>query len=318
MFTRRWAAVTTFILFLVLAGGTLVTKTGSGDGCGDSWPLCYGKWLPPLNIHSIIEYSHRLVSTTSGIFVLVLAFVAWRQFGHRRDMRVLLSAAVFFLILQGGLGAWAVMAPQSPLVMALHFGVSLLAFAAVLLPYILMRQLASGTTHRKAPVVPQIRYALWFSLVYIYGVIYTGAYVTHSNAQLACLDWPLCNGALFPPLAGAVGIQFFHRLAAGASVLVLGYAWWLIRRHAANRIDLERGAAIAMLTLLLQILSGGLVVLAKLNLAATMLHSLIVIVHFGALSYLVLQATPEPEEAPSEARARAGEALAGTPNPQQS
>ena len=43
--------------------GALVTKTGSEDGCGASWPLCHGALLPQnLPIATIIELSHRAVS----------------------------------------------------------------------------------------------------------------------------------------------------------------------------------------------------------------------------------------------------------------
>ena len=39
--------------------GGIVRITDSGLGCPD-WPLCHGKLLPPLELHTLIEYSHRL------------------------------------------------------------------------------------------------------------------------------------------------------------------------------------------------------------------------------------------------------------------
>ena len=51
---------------LCTMGGALVTKTGSEDGCGSSWPLCNGALLPEnLPIQTIIELSHRAVSAIS-------------------------------------------------------------------------------------------------------------------------------------------------------------------------------------------------------------------------------------------------------------
>src|SRR5579859_2679993 len=43
---RRLANVTAVGMFLVYAMGTLVTSTGSGHGCGNSWPLCNGRFVP--------------------------------------------------------------------------------------------------------------------------------------------------------------------------------------------------------------------------------------------------------------------------------
>lgn len=44
------SVITTIGMLPLLLGGALVTKTGSADGCGDSWPLCEGEFLPA-NLH---------------------------------------------------------------------------------------------------------------------------------------------------------------------------------------------------------------------------------------------------------------------------
>lgn len=41
----KWLSLfTTILMLFVQIGGALVTKTGSADGCGSSWPLCHGKF----------------------------------------------------------------------------------------------------------------------------------------------------------------------------------------------------------------------------------------------------------------------------------
>ena len=281
-------------MFLVLLMGALVTKSGSAEGCGASWPTCDGRFLPAANIHSVIEYSHRLVSGLTGIAVLAMAIGVWRKYPGRRDLRYLMWTALAFIVIQSLLGAAAVLWPQPKTVLALHFGISLTAFAAVLLPMIIMFQIERGATYRGDPVSSRLRTWIWISIVYVYAVVYSGAYVRHTNSHLACLDWPLCGGALIPDLSGAVGIQFFHRLAAGVAFLLLVGLAVLARKERERRPDLYRGAFVAAALVTAQVLSGAWVILSHLTLASMMVHSAIITSLFGALSYLCLQVTREP------------------------
>ena len=46
---RRAAYVTLFVALVHIIFGAIVRITGSGMGCGDHWPKCYGRWFPPLD-----------------------------------------------------------------------------------------------------------------------------------------------------------------------------------------------------------------------------------------------------------------------------
>ncbi|MDF2856657.1 MAG: ctaA, partial [Neobacillus sp.] len=131
----KWLAVATTIgMILVLLGGALVTKTESGMGCGRSWPLCNGQFLPTdITLELVIELAHRLVSGGVGILVLILSIWTWKSIGHIRETKFLSFLSVFFIALQGLIGAAAVKWGQSDFVLALHFGISLISFAAVFL-----------------------------------------------------------------------------------------------------------------------------------------------------------------------------------------
>lgn len=79
---------------LVILAGALVRATGSGAGCGASWPSCKGELLPKLEGATAIEFAHRAVSGIALILVFVLAVLVWRQVPKGRPARLgaLLSA----------------------------------------------------------------------------------------------------------------------------------------------------------------------------------------------------------------------------------
>ncbi|MGN6031201.1 MAG: COX15/CtaA family protein, partial [Thermomicrobiales bacterium] len=64
--TKRLAIATAIGMFLVLMMGAGVTATGSGNGCGNDWPLCHGRLIPQDYLQSFIEYSHRFVTGIEG------------------------------------------------------------------------------------------------------------------------------------------------------------------------------------------------------------------------------------------------------------
>src|SRR5699024_2627045 len=121
-------------MIFILLGGALVTKTDSGAGCGKSWPLGNGSIIPSgMTPELVTEWSHRVVSLFVCITVVLLAVFAWKRIGHIREVKFLSVLSVVFLLLQGLVGAAAVVWGQSDFVLALHFGISLISFAAVLL-----------------------------------------------------------------------------------------------------------------------------------------------------------------------------------------
>ena len=96
-----------FTLVVVLWGG-LVSATGAGDGCGDSWPLCVELLAESgtvSRLDTVIELTHRL---TSGLALLaVVTMVVWARRiypdGHRA--RFWASAGLAFIVIESLIGA---------------------------------------------------------------------------------------------------------------------------------------------------------------------------------------------------------------------
>src|ERR1700704_6213821 len=110
----RWLALaTTSGMFLVLVMGAAVTNTGSAEGCGRSWPLCNGQFVPEFTVSTAIEYSHRAVTGLEGVLVVALTAAMLAMWRADRQVVVLALLMLVTLLLQAGLGAGAVLVPQS-------------------------------------------------------------------------------------------------------------------------------------------------------------------------------------------------------------
>lgn len=75
----RFAWFTLVFNLVVILMGALVRSTGSGAGCGRSWPSCQGEVLPELEGATAIEFAHRAASGVALLLVIALAVVVWRR-----------------------------------------------------------------------------------------------------------------------------------------------------------------------------------------------------------------------------------------------
>lgn len=294
----KWLAIfATVIMMLVMIAGSLVTKTDSGLGCGNDWPLCNGKWVPEYTLQSMIEYMHRFVTGLAGMVVVAFSIWAWRRYKGNKEVRALAIIGLFFIVLESLVGASAVIWPQSSPVLALHFGFSLLAYSGVFLltVFVLMRERMKRFLQVKLAAAH--RNLIWFTTIFAYGVVYLGAYVRHTGSSMGCSDWPLCQGRLIPELAGQVGIQFAHRIAAATLFfLLLAVMVIAIRHYKETRRDIYLASILSFVLVVVQVFSGGYVVLSKLNLFATIFHSFVITCLFGVMCYLCLQSLKGPNQ----------------------
>src|SRR5678810_1043185 len=77
---RRLSITALVVACLHLVFGAIVRISGSGMGCGDNWPKCYGYWFPPLSRPDlIVEVSHRYLASILTLTVLSMAVVAYRN-----------------------------------------------------------------------------------------------------------------------------------------------------------------------------------------------------------------------------------------------
>lgn len=289
----KWLTAATSVgMFLVLIAGALVTKTESGRGCGDDWPLCEGKFIPAYTIESMIEYSHRAVTGIVGLLVLFAFIAVYKTYGKRSEAYRYAMGIVFFTVLQAILGAMAVKWEQSSAVMALHFGFSMLAFTFTLL---LMLLVWRGSEDKPAAgiVGAGFRKLVWVITVYSYMVVYIGAFVRHTDSAGGCSGWPLCNNELVPELYGATGIAFAHRVAALLLFILIGWMMgWSWKAHD-RRSEIYKLSLASFILVLLQVFSGALVAATighdNVYVFVSLLHTAIISGLFAVLGYLSIR-----------------------------
>jgi cytochrome c oxidase assembly protein subunit 15 len=247
----RFAWVTLAFFILVVLWGAVVRASGSGGGCGASWPLCNGDFFPHHpRLATVIEFVHR---STSGICtVLDLALVLWTFYvtprRHPARAAVIWSAA--FLVLEAGFGAVLVLrhyvednVSTGRIVMqSIHFTNTLLLMGSLALVAWLLRIPAEGRVIVQAP-----RWAAWLAIL---STIMVGA--TGALAALADTLFPSPNlsAALASDFAASspllVRMRWMHPAAA---VIAFVFVLLLVRTR-------TRLASLVLGLLLLQLVLG--------------------------------------------------------------
>lgn len=103
---QNWALALLIATVVVILWGAFVRVTGSGAGCADHWPLCNGELVPRSpKLETLIELTHRVTSSLSGLLAIVVFFAARRAFPAGSSVRKAASAGLALMLLEGAIGA---------------------------------------------------------------------------------------------------------------------------------------------------------------------------------------------------------------------
>jgi len=263
---RVLSVVTAVVTYALVVLGGVVRVSGSGLGCPD-WPLCHGRLLPPLNLHAIIEYSHRTTaSLTSALVVLtaLVALIAWRK---RHDIVIPATVALGLLIVQVVLGAITVRLELPPMIVLAHLATAMALLGAVCVTAVAAVMAApSGAVDRPAMRRTLIAAAGTFLL------IISGSLVVGSGASGSCDAWPLCGGGLNLAFDGLPAIQLLHRgIAAVIGLLIVFSLVSVLARHR-RQPAVRATVALTFAALAFQVAVGAAVVTLHLPAALRGLH----------------------------------------------
>lgn len=310
---RRWralAAAATVATFALVVLGGVVRITGSGMGCGDDWPLCNGRLVPPMSLPTLLEYGHRLVAAATSVLVAGLAGIAWWP-GRPESwttLRRVSAAALGLLVIQVLLGAVTVWLELPAASVILHLGTAMLLLA------VLLAAALHGFTGR-APRRPVDAAGRWTRIAMAGGfiVVLAGALVANLDALAACRGFPLCGGEWWPSGRPLAQLHWIHRLLAYGLAGGVLFLPALVRRHRPGDRPL-RGLAVASVALVaLQVLVGALMVTGSPSLGVRAAHMGVGAGVFAVLVGLAWFARRDPAAAsPGSSRRDPAEAASGS------
>jgi cytochrome c oxidase assembly protein subunit 15 len=270
-------AVAVSTAVLIFAGG-LVTSTGSGLSVPD-WPNSYGWFMFTFPLENMVggifyEHGHRLIASTVGFLILVMAVVLWRV-ETRTWVRRLGYIALAAVIIQGMLGGITVLWYLPDPISIAHASLAQIVFcltttiAVATAPGWQRSYSAAGgvpddATLRKVAVATT-------ALAYLQIVI--GATMRHTDAGLAIPDFPWAFGRLVPPQwSPQIATHFAHRVGAViVTAMVLATAGHVLYHHRRRHV-LARPAVALIGLVALQITLGALTVLSRKHYIINSLH----------------------------------------------
>src|SRR5438876_5456149 len=263
---RALSVATAVATYALVVLGGVVRVSGSGLGCPD-WPLCHGRVLPPLDLHAIIEYSHRTTASLTSVLVVATAVVAWAAWRNRRDLVIPATFAVGLLAIQVVLGAITVRLELPPMIVLAHLATAMALLGAVCVTAIAaLMPTAAGAVDTQSVARAQGAAAGTYLL------ILSGSLVVGSGASGACDAWPLCGGGFRFAFEGLPAIQLLHRgVAAVIGLLIVFSLVSVLARHR-RQPAVRATVALTLAALAFQVAVGAAVVTLRLPAALRGLH----------------------------------------------
>jgi len=222
MTIRRLGYLALVIGFAQVVFGAIVRITGSGMGCGDHWPDCYGSFTPAHSGPSLlVEISHRYGAGALTLAIIALVVAAWLKRnepgvnGPGGMLRPSLLA-ILLVIVAAIFGAVTVKMALNPLVVVTHLVIAMSLLAVLVIVVVRAGGFGAGTvparyerTMRSAAAAAGLTF-----LILVFGALTANT----SGAAVACLGFPWCRAIT---MGGApLYIHVTHRILA---FLLLGH-----------------------------------------------------------------------------------------------
>jgi cytochrome c oxidase assembly protein subunit 15 len=217
----------TGLTFLLVVLGGVVCVTDASGGCPD-WPTCYGRFVPPLRIDSVLEYAHRLLAAVTSLAVFASALLGWRRPRAGRWVTRPPQLAVLFLIVVSVLGALTVLRGLSPIAAALDLGSALFLLALMVVAVVAVSRRRHTSLTGKLIFRGTFAWLALGTLLLVFLTLIAGVFAAPANPLFRCLGWP-SYGDVRLGLDAGIGAHLARWLGAclaGVSILAVALQAW--------------------------------------------------------------------------------------------
>jgi heme A synthase len=219
---RRLGVLALVIGFAQVVFGAIVRITGSGMGCGDHWPDCYGSFAPAHNGPTLlVEISHRYGAAALSLAIVALVVVALlkrNEPGVSGSGGVLRPSllAMLLVVVAALFGAVTVKLALSPMVVVTHLTIAMMLLAVLVVVVVRAGGFGAGSfparydrTLRSAKAAVGLTF-----LALVFGALTANT----AGAAVACQGFPWCRA--ITESGTPLYIQVTHRIIA---FLLLGH-----------------------------------------------------------------------------------------------
>lgn len=287
---RQALIAAAIITFLLVMAGYLVRFDGAETACPD-WPTCYGQWGIPAGLAAQLEMAHRILAGLTAATILAVTIWAFTRRKSQSTVRYLLTSALVGVIAESVLASGLFPRITTFWASNIHLALALLTMALVTAAAVV----GNFTLKTVMANIPRSGYSrlAWLTMLAIFIVMLSGAWLTSAGTANACESWPLCSGGL--PATQAGWLAFGHRvltLLAGILVAALSILAW--RKHYRQPVLLTSATAVGLL-FAGQVLISALKVERDYPIDLVGLHAAATAALWAALMVTVTAAIVEPE-----------------------
>src|SRR5689334_12821555 len=275
---RRLSYAALVVAVAQIVFGAIVRISGSGMGCGNHWPKCYGYWFPPFSRPDlVVEVSHRYLASILVITVCSMALAAYLNreetgvSGPRGVLRSSLGAvaAVFGAAILGGV---TVKVGNAPWATVAHWLVAMTLLAMVATTAVRAGLLGGTSARGQRGTRRAWRSARGAAILAIFAVAMGGLTAKYPGAPIACTTVPSCgrNPAVE---TSAIWVQMTHRTIAVLLLLhLIGMVMMLRKRRGDEAPVVRRAASVALGMVVLQLCVASAMILLHLPNVLRSLH----------------------------------------------
>jgi heme A synthase len=257
---RRASYLALGVALVHIVFGAIVRISGSGMGCGENWPKCYGYWFPPLErVDLVIEVMHRYLAATLFVSIAYLAYTAFRYraspaVSGKGGMANSARLALGFYFAPALFGAVTVFTGNPPWATVVHKLLAASLLAVLVVTTIRAGGLGGSAVLTQTGTRKAVGGATGAAVLALAVVILGGLTAKIPGAAVACAGFPLCGTG---SLGGAAQhVQLTHRILAYLLVLHLASLPFLFAKRSEASV-VTRAAWIGLALGVLQVMWAG-------------------------------------------------------------